>query len=56
MSQINWKQTTLTVIASLILSTLAVSAFILYVPAFQDVIRGPQGAQGLTGESGPPTF
>ena len=53
MSQINWKQITLSAIASLIISTLAVSALILYVPAFQDALRGPRGEQGHEGEIGP---
>ncbi len=53
MSQINWKQITLSAIASMVISIIAVSALVLYVPSFQDALRGQQGEQGHQGEIGP---
>jgi len=53
MSHINLKHITLSAILSLIVSILTISALILYVPAFQDALRGPQGEQGTQGVIGP---
>jgi len=53
MVQTKWSYFAIMVVASIITSTLALSALILYVPAFQDALRGLRGEQGPQGETGP---
>lgn len=53
MSQVNWKSVIFSIIGSVIVSTLILSAVIFTVPAYQDILRGPQGSQGEIGPVGP---
>ena len=52
MSQIDWRNIAIGVILSSIISSIILSALILYVPSFQDALRGPQGEKGIQGEIG----
>ena len=60
MSQTDWRNIAIGVILSSIISSIILSALVLYVPTFQDALRGPQGesgtqgVQGLTGPAGEP--
>jgi hypothetical protein len=53
MSQNNGQNLVIYVVASVILSIFIMSTLIMYVPSFQNALRGSQGVQGLQGEVGP---
>jgi len=53
MSQIDWRNIAIGVILSSMISSIILSAFVLYVPSFQDALRGPQGEKGTQGDMGP---
>ena len=52
MSKIDWGSIAIGVILSSVISSIILLAFVMYVPSFQDALRGPQGEKGLQGDIG----